>query len=73
LQLWRWYDSLGNWIPTLAEQKEQESQQRELAQLQAQQERQQREIAESQTQQERQRSERLAARLRELGVDPDEL
>jgi Uma2 family endonuclease len=73
-RLWlRWYDSLGNWIPTLAEQKEQESQQRELAQLQVQQERQQRGLDELQAQQERQRAERLAARLRELGVDPDEL
>lgn len=55
----RWYDATGSWIPTQAEKTEQERQQRELAQLQA--------------QQERQRSERLAARLRELGIDPDQV
>jgi hypothetical protein len=39
----RWFDGQGNWIPTIAEQK----------------------------QQEQQRAERLAQKLRELGIDPD--
>ena len=54
-------------------QKEFERQQKEEAQLQAQQERQQKEEAQLQAQQERQEKERLAAYLRSLGLDPDQL
>lgn len=52
----RWYDAEGQWIPDTAEQVERE--------IRTKQERQRAE-------QERQRAERLAARLRELGFDPD--
>jgi len=65
----RWYDAEGNWVPTPAEQ---ERQRVEWAELQLQQERQRAQQAELQLQQERQRTERLAARLRELGVNSDE-
>jgi Uma2 family endonuclease len=63
-RLWlRWYDAIGNWIPTPAQKEfqraEQESQRVE----------QERQRAER----ERQRAERLAARLRELGIDPDQV
>ncbi len=57
--LWlRWYDTQGNWIPFPEEQLDQERQRAE----------QERQRAE----QERQRAERLAARLRALGLDPDQ-
>jgi Uma2 family endonuclease len=55
----RWYDATDQLIPTRVEQAEQERQQAE----------QERQRAE----QERQRAEGLAARLRELGIDPDEV
>ncbi len=58
-RLWlRWYDA-SQWIPTAAERAEQES-------ARVQQERQR-------TEQERQRADRLAAKLRELGIDPDQV
>lgn len=58
--LWmRWYDATDNWIPTPVELAVQSSNRAEV-------ERQQRQLAE-------QRAERLAARLRELGVNPEEL
>ncbi|MBW4668533.1 MAG: Uma2 family endonuclease [Cyanomargarita calcarea GSE-NOS-MK-12-04C] len=80
-RLWlRWYDATGNWISTPAERAEQEQKQRELTQQEVQQERQQRELTEQELQQERQqrelaqeRADRLAARLRDLGVDPDSI
>jgi Uma2 family endonuclease len=49
----------------------QERQQREAARAEAERERQQRQAAEQRGEQERQRAERLAARLRELGIDPE--
>lgn len=55
----RWCDPEGNILPTGAEQAAQAQQQAAQAQQQA--------------AQERQRAERLAAKLRELGVNPDEL
>ncbi|MFP4134658.1 MAG: Uma2 family endonuclease [Halothece sp.] len=55
----RWFDAEGNWIPTLAEQREQERQRAE----------QQTELA----QQERQRADQLAQKLQELGIDPNDL
>jgi Uma2 family endonuclease len=77
--LWlRWYDAAGNWLPTAAEQAKQERQQVEQERQRAEQERQraeqERQRAEQERQraeQERQRADRLAARLRELGVDLD--
>ena len=54
----RWFDGEGNWVPTLVEQREQE---RRIAQ-------QQRERAES----EKQRADRLAQKLQELGIDPND-
>jgi Uma2 family endonuclease len=59
----RFYDECGNLV-LLPE---------EAAQQQAEQERQQTEAAQQQAEQERQRAERLAARLRELGDDPNAL
>ncbi len=55
----RWYDAKGNWIPTDGEEKI-------LAQQQAEAERQRAEKAEA-------RAAALAERLRELGINPDEL
>jgi Uma2 family endonuclease len=80
-RLWlRWYDATGNWILTPAERAEQEQKQRELTQQEVQQERQQRELTQQELQQERQqrklaveRADRLAARLRDLGIDPDSI
>ncbi len=77
-RLWlRWYDANGNWFPT---ETEDERQQRLEAQKIAEQERSQRQQAEqiaqqerSRAEQERSRAERLAARLRELGIDADEV
>jgi Uma2 family endonuclease len=73
----RWWDARGNLLLTQREWIEQdrlgtEYQRREidLAQRQADQERQQKQ-AQRQADQERQRAERLAARLRELGVEPE--
>ena len=54
----RWCDREGNVIPTGAELAEAERQRAEEAQQRA--------------EAERQRAERLAARLRALGIDPDE-
>ena len=62
----RWYDAAGNWLPTLAEQVEQERQQVEQERHRAEQERQRAE-------QERQRADLLAAKLRELGIDPKQV
>ncbi|NJL02312.1 MAG: Uma2 family endonuclease [Spirulinaceae cyanobacterium RM2_2_10] len=84
-RLWlRWYDADGRWVPTEAEQArsqaeqafiraEQERGRAEQARLQAEQAQSQAEQAQLQAAQERQRAERLAARLRALGVDPDDL
>jgi hypothetical protein len=54
----RWYDQEGNWIPTLAEQ-------RSRAEERA-------EAAERALSAEKAKAEQLAARLRELGIDPNE-
>jgi len=62
----RWYDAHHRWIPTAAERMEQER-------LSAAQERQRAEQEKQRAEQEKQRAERLAARLRALGIDPDEL
>ncbi|NEO00547.1 MAG: Uma2 family endonuclease, partial [Moorea sp. SIO3I7] len=73
-RLWlRWYDQQGNWIPTNAERAELERQQKELAQQQAQQERQQKELAQQQAELAQQRAQQLAERLRQMGINPDEI
>ncbi|MCM1985123.1 Uma2 family endonuclease [Lyngbya confervoides] len=80
----RWYDAGGEWVLTETEQErsraEQELRQRQAAERQAEQERsraeqelRQRQAAEQQAEQERSRADRLAERLRELGIDPDEV
>jgi Uma2 family endonuclease len=59
-RLWlRWFDRSGNWIPTP---EEYERQRADRAEQQA-------ELASQEVQQERERSERLAAKLRELGIE----
>lgn len=58
----RWYDTHGNWIPLEAEQERQR----------AEQERQRAEQERQRAEQERLRAERLAERLRQAGIDPDE-
>lgn len=62
----RWWDTAGNLLLWSAEQAEQERQRAEQERQRAEQERQRAE-------QERQRSDALAAKLRELGIDPDTL
>lgn len=80
----RWSDVQGNWIPTPAErerqekelaqqQLEQERQEKELTRQQLEQERQEKELTQQQLEQERQRIERLAERLRQAGINPDEI
>jgi Uma2 family endonuclease len=76
----RWYDAAGNWLATATERAEQAKHQAEQAQHQAQQAQQRAEQATQQAEQEAQRAEQatqraeqLAARLRALGVDPDQL
>lgn len=61
----RWWDAHGNLLLTSEERGDLEKQR-------ADQEKQRAQLSESLLQQERQRSERLAARLRELGIDPEE-
>jgi Uma2 family endonuclease len=56
--LWlRWYDTAGNWLSLPSEQLQQAQQRAESAEQWA--------------EQERQRAERLAAQLRQLGIDPE--
>lgn len=56
----RWYDAAGNWMPTEAEESQKQAQQQVAA------ERQRAEAAEA-------RAAALAQRLRELGINPDEV
>jgi Uma2 family endonuclease len=66
-RLWlRWYDANGQWIPTPAEQAQEERQR-------AEQERQRAEQEQQRAEQERQRADLMAAKLRELGIDPNQL
>jgi Uma2 family endonuclease len=76
----RFFTSAGQLVPTPQEDASQQLQLAQMAQQQAQQEhqraqqeRQRANQEEQRAQQERQRADRLAARLRELGVDPTEL
>ncbi len=65
--LWlRWYDRDGNWIPTAQELVVQESQRAEQESQRAEQERKEKEAAQ-------QRLAELQAKLRALGVDPDQM
>jgi Uma2 family endonuclease len=66
----RWIDSEGNWIPTPLEQAERE---REQAEQQREQAEQQREQVEQQRNQAQDEAARLAAKLRELGIDPNQI
>ncbi|NEO90060.1 MAG: Uma2 family endonuclease [Moorea sp. SIO3G5] len=80
-RLWlRWYDQDGNWIATNAERTElerqraeQERQQKELAQQRAEQERQQKELAQQRAELAQQRAQQLAERLRQMGINPDDI
>jgi Uma2 family endonuclease len=73
-RLWlRWRDKDGNWIPTLEERAEQERMQKEVALQVAEQ---QSQLAQQQSQradQEREEKQLLAAKLRELGIDPSDI
>ncbi|GAB4369060.1 MAG: hypothetical protein Kow00121_08700 [Elainellaceae cyanobacterium] len=65
-RLWlRWYDA-AQWIPNAEEQALQ-------AQQQVEQERHRTEAAQRQAEVAQQRAERLAARLREIGINPDQI
>jgi Uma2 family endonuclease len=75
----RWYDSEGNLIPTTEEIAEieriiaeTERQRAEIERQRAETERQQAEIERQRAETEFQRAERLAAKLRELGIDPNQ-
>jgi Uma2 family endonuclease len=68
-----WYDEQGNRYPTPEEQIERTEQKLEQERQRAEQERQRAEQERQRAEQERQRAERLAARLRELDIDPDSL
>ncbi len=76
----RWKDSKGEWILT-AEQKAEREQQRaereqqraEREQQRAEQEQQRADQAQQEAQQVRQRADRLAEKLRELGIEPDDV
>ena len=81
---WLWCSSLGLWLGTWSGTILRETatwlrfydQERNIVKLSfelAQQERERAEIAESNLQQEQQRAERLAAKLKELGIDPDDV
>ncbi|MDM8523918.1 Uma2 family endonuclease [Desulfococcaceae bacterium HSG8] len=59
----RWYDADNNWIPTPAEQEKQR----------AEQEKQRAEQEKQRAEQEKQRADILAAKLRELGIDPENI
>jgi Uma2 family endonuclease len=71
----RWLDAEGNWISTSLEQSEQQriqaEQQRLMAEQQQARERQQRLMAEQQRDSAQEKAERMAERLRALGIDPD--
>jgi len=65
----RFYDAAGQWIPTPLEQENQRVQQERQR---AEQERQRAEQERQRAEQAQRRAERLAARLRALGIEPDE-
>jgi Uma2 family endonuclease len=67
----RWWDKSGNLLLWSSEQAEQERQRAEQERQRAEQERQRAEEERQRAEEERQRAERLAAKLRELGIDPE--
>jgi len=67
----RWWDNLGNLLLWSSEQAEQERQRADQESQRAEQERQRADQESQRADQEKQRAQRLAAKLRELGVDPD--
>jgi Uma2 family endonuclease len=73
----RWYDAEGNLVLTPREQErqraEQEHERAEQEHERAEQEHERAEQEHERAEQERQRADRLAARLRELGINPDEV
>ncbi len=64
----RWYDATGHWIPTPLEHEQQAKEQERFAKEQERRAKEQERFAKEQ---ERRAKERLAAKLRELGIDPD--
>jgi hypothetical protein len=71
--LWlRWYDADGNWAATSEERAEQETQRAEMECLRAEQETQRAEQETQRADKERLRAERLAEKLRSLGVNLDD-
>jgi hypothetical protein len=68
----RWCNQDGTLIPTGSERAEQERERAEQERERAEQERERAEQEHARAEQEYQRAERLAARLRELGIDPEE-
>jgi outer membrane murein-binding lipoprotein Lpp len=77
-RLWlRWYDVSGDWVLTPEEFERQraelESQRAELESQRAELESQRAELESQRAQSESQRANRLADRLREMGINPDEL
>ena len=68
----RYFTTNGERVPTPQEAERQEQLVARQAQLQAQQAESQAQQAQLQVQQERERAERLAQRLRELGIDPEQ-
>jgi Uma2 family endonuclease len=69
----RWWDAGGNLLLTAAERVELERLAKQQAQRQTEEERLAKEQAQRQAEEERLRAERLAAKLRALGVNPDEV
>ncbi|MBI1763596.1 MAG: Uma2 family endonuclease [Acidobacteria bacterium] len=73
-RLWlRWRDRAGNWIPTPAERAEQERARAEQEHTRAEQEHARAEQERLAKEAAQQRAQLLAAKLRELGIDPDQL
>jgi hypothetical protein len=73
-RLWlRWCDRDGHVIPTGAERADREQQDKELERQRAETEYQRAEAEHQRAEAERQRAEHLAERLRQLGVNPDEI
>jgi Uma2 family endonuclease len=68
----RWWDSQGNLLPTAEERAELERQRAELEKQRAEQEKQRAEQERQRAELEKQRADRLAARLRQLGIDLEE-
>ncbi len=69
----RWYDELGNWIPTGSEQAQQAQDQLQQTQRQLQQAEQEAQFERQEKELAQQQAARLAERLRQLGIDPKEV